>query len=125
MSGWPSCGRPRPKPGTRHLTITEQKSDPDRPRAPAHSRRRRRRASAPGRRWSRRLLVATNIVVALCLVSSAVVYGYVRYRVSQLKTIRLPSLTKVVPGASGSGGPAAMNILLVGSNTRTGLAPNE
>jgi LCP family protein required for cell wall assembly len=68
--------------------------------------------------------VATNVVVAMCLISAAVVYGYVRYRVSQLKTIRLPGLTRVVPGAAGAGLPP-MNILLVGSNTRTGLDPSE
>jgi LCP family protein required for cell wall assembly len=77
-----------------------------------------------GRRWPRWLLVGTNVVVALCLISAAVVYGYVRYRVSQLKTVELPGLAKVVPAAAGSGLPP-MNILLVGSNTRTGLSPSE
>jgi LCP family protein required for cell wall assembly len=70
------------------------------------------------------VLVATNLLVAVCLVSAAVVYGYVRYRVSQLKTIKLPGLAQVVPGAGGGGLPP-MNILLVGSNTRTGLDPSE
>jgi LCP family protein required for cell wall assembly len=64
------------------------------------------------------VLVGTNIIVALCLVSAGVVYGYVRYRVSQLKTVKCPSCV-----AGGSGGP--MNILLIGSNTRAGLDPNE
>jgi LCP family protein required for cell wall assembly len=79
----------------------------------------------PIRRWPRRVLVATNVVVAVCLVSAAVVYGYVRYRVAQLKTVNLPGLTKVGPASAGGGGQAAMNILLVGSNTRTGLDPGE
>jgi LCP family protein required for cell wall assembly len=59
-------------------------------------------------------------MVALCLVSASVVYGYVRYRVSQLKTVKCPSC---VAGGSGVGAP--MNILLIGSNTRAGLDPNE
>jgi LCP family protein required for cell wall assembly len=75
----------------------------------------------PISRWPRRLLVTANVVVALCLVSTGMVYGYVRYRVAQLKTIKLPGLT---PGGEGVGG-AALNILLVGSNTRTGLDPAE
>jgi LCP family protein required for cell wall assembly len=65
------------------------------------------------------VLIVTNIFVALSLVSFGAVYAYVRYRASQLKTISLPGLT------AGSGGVAAMNILLVGSNTRTGLDPSE
>jgi LCP family protein required for cell wall assembly len=65
------------------------------------------------------MLVGLNIVVALALVGAATVYGYVRYRVSQLKTKKLPAL--VQPASS----IAPMNVLLVGNNTRTGLDPGE
>jgi LCP family protein required for cell wall assembly len=57
--------------------------------------------------------------VAVCLVAAATVYGYVRWRESQLKQVKLTGL------ASASGGTAPMNILLVGNNTRTGLDPSE
>ncbi|HLY81914.1 MAG TPA: LCP family protein [Acidimicrobiales bacterium] len=64
--------------------------------------------------------------MALALLSSALVYGYVRYRESQLKTIVLPALVKpAAPAPAASDGLSAMNILLVGSNTRTGLDPGE
>src|SRR3981081_4476577 len=70
--------------------------------------------------WPRRLLIAPNIVVTVCLVATGTVYGYVRWRESQLKKVKLPGL-KVA-----TGGPAApINILLVGNNTRTGLDPAE
>jgi LCP family protein required for cell wall assembly len=86
-----------------------------------------------GRQWTRRLLLATNLTVAVSLISVSVVFGYVRYRVGQVRTIKLPGLTPVPRGrTSGNGGggapvagPPAMNILLVGSNTRTGLDPSE
>jgi len=75
------------------------------------------------------LLVVANVVVAVSLVSVSVVFGYVRYRVGQVKTIKLPSLTPVLPTGGGHTSAAAppppMNILLVGSNTRTGLDPAE
>jgi LCP family protein required for cell wall assembly len=71
------------------------------------------------------VLVTTNVLVGMCLLSLGVGYGYVRYRVAQLKTIRLPGLTPTGGGGSSSGGLAPMNILLVGSNTRTGLDPGE
>ena len=64
-------------------------------------------------------------MVAVSLVSAGLVYGYVRYRLSQIKTVKLPGLTAVAPPPTGGDGLAAMNILLVGSNTRTGLDPGE
>jgi LCP family protein required for cell wall assembly len=72
------------------------------------------------RRWPRRVLVTVNVIVASCLLMTMTVYGYVSYETSKLKTIRLPGLV-----ANGSDGLAPMNILLVGSNTRTGLDPTE
>ena len=75
------------------------------------------------RRWPRRVLLGLNIFVAACLVAASVVYGYVRYRAAQLKTAKCPSCA-ATSGAT-SGGLSAMNILLIGSNTRTGLDPGE
>ena len=67
------------------------------------------------------------MVVAVSLISTAGLYGYVHYREGQLKTVKLPALTPVkpAPGVTPSDGLTAMNILLVGSNTRTGLDPAE
>jgi LCP family protein required for cell wall assembly len=50
-------------------------------------------------------------------------YGYVRYRASQLKTAKCPSCLAAT-GVT-SAGLKPMNILLIGSNTRTGLDPGE
>ena len=76
--------------------------------------RRRQRA------WPRRLLIGVNIVVAISLVASIVVYGYVRYRNGQITRESVPGLAK---GEASAGTPTT--ILLVGSNTRTGLDPAE
>jgi LCP family protein required for cell wall assembly len=56
-----------------------------------------------------------NVFVGLCLLSAALLYGYVRYRSSQLKTAKCPSCVAAT-GAT-SGGLKPMNILLIGSNT--------
>ena len=67
------------------------------------------------------------MIVAVSLISTAGLYGYVHYREGQLKTVRLPALTAIKPvaGEPVSDGLTPMNILLVGSNTRTGLDPAE
>jgi LCP family protein required for cell wall assembly len=80
--------------------------------------------AAGARRWPRRVLIGLNVFVAICLLATGAVYGYVRYRTGQLKTAKCPSCTAPV-GAATSDGLAAMNILLIGSNTRTGLDPAE
>ncbi len=91
---------------------------------PGAARSGRRKHVIQARRWPRRILVATNVLVAVSLLAAGAVYGYVRYQVAQLKTVKLPSLAAPAP-STGSGGLQAMNILLVGSNTRTGLDPSE
>ena len=96
-------------------------------RTPRSFRRGRTRPPAPprsrARRWVRRLTIATAILLTLCLLAAGLLYGYVRYRASQLKTAKCPSCV-VATGVS-SGGIKPMNILLIGSNTRTGLDPGE
>jgi LCP family protein required for cell wall assembly len=62
--------------------------------------------------------VAANIVVAVCLLGSGLVYGYVRYRNGQITRIPVGGLA-----AGAAGQPTT--ILLVGSNTRAGLSPAE
>jgi LCP family protein required for cell wall assembly len=112
------------------VTTNDRDPGPERRHRPAH-RKKAGRQLIPGRRWPRRVLLATNVMVAVSLISVSVVFGYVRYRVAQVKTIKLPSLTPVArrrtstPGGPPVAGPPAMNILLVGSNTRTGLDPRE
>jgi LCP family protein required for cell wall assembly len=112
------------------VTTNEPEAGPEAPERAKHFKR--SGEGIPGRRWSRRLLVLTNLVVAVSLISVSVVFGYVRYQLGQVKTIKLPSLTpvprrRIVSRGGGApvAAPPAMNILLVGSNTRTGLDPSE
>ena len=62
----------------------------------------------------------------VCLVAVGTVYGYVRYRLGQIKVIQgLPLSSAPSGGGSPSDGLTPMNILLVGDNTRVGLDPAE
>jgi len=83
-------------------------------------------APARRRRWPRRLLVAANIFVALCILATGVGYGYLRMQYGRIDTTDLA-------GVFGGGGTTVaeetpgevMNVLLVGSDTRATLSPEE
>jgi len=94
-----------------------------------------RRAGRVGRvrRWPRRVLVTTNVVVALAILGTLSAYGYVHYRLSQVqRVLKVPGLAQVgsndptsqsrnVPGVS----VPAFTMLLIGSDTRNlGSASN-
>jgi LCP family protein required for cell wall assembly len=71
-------------------------------------------------------LIAVNGLTIVCLVSVGAVYGYVRVRLGQIKTIAgLPLSLGAGGGGSSSGGLSPMNTLLVGDNSRAGLDPAE
>jgi LCP family protein required for cell wall assembly len=71
-----------------------------------------------GRRWPRRVLIATNVFVAVMLVGAASVFGYVSWRFGQIRRISIHSL-----GIGGHAAPAGspMTILVVGSDNRSNL----
>lgn len=81
----------------------------ERPPVPVPRPRRRR----PRRSTGQRLLRGAVIFVALVLVLVGGVYGYLRYRLSQIKTIQCTSCVAVAGGAP-------YNVLLVGSDSRAG-----
>src|SRR5579872_1751075 len=77
--------------------------------APSPRRRRTRKRKSTGERvlkWS-----VLFIAVALVLIGS--IYGYLRYRLGQIKTISCTTCTAVAGGAP-------YNVLLVGSDSRAG-----
>lgn len=82
-------------------------------------------AAPPPRRrsWPRRLLIAANIFVALCVVLTATTYGYVRWKFGQIDTI--PGLARVFQAPTshggGKGSDEPMTVLLVGSDTRSDI----
>ena len=73
------------------------------------------------RSWPRRLLIAANIVVALCVVTTAGGYGYVRWKFGQIDTI--DDLGDVLRRGGGDDVPIGepMNVLVVGSDTRENI----
>lgn len=73
----------------------------------------------PPRRWPRRVLIATTALVVSAVLAAGGLYVYARYKFAQIKTVHLPGLQRRESASE------PMNILLVGSNTRTGLDPSE
>lgn len=74
--------------------------------------------------WPRRLLIGLNIFVAICLLGAGTLYGYVSFRFGQIHRVSIASLFHGNPdkGGSDSSSPGdPLNILVVGSDTRTGL----
>lgn len=74
-------------------------------------------------RWPRRVVVAVSVTLALALIAGASLYGYARYRFSQVHKVAIPSLQHSGSGtaklASGSNKSAApppktFNVLLAG-----------
>lgn len=76
------------------------------PRGVRHPRR-------PRRRWPRRLVVGSCLVVALLLLVVGGAYGYLTYRFNQVHKVAVPALA-----ASPASGP--FNVLLVGADAQNG-----
>ena len=75
------------------------------------------------RRWPRRALIGANVFLAVCLIGAAATYGYIRYRFGQIDR---PSFGCEVLRNCGDDDPgAAMNVLLVGSDSRANLSPKD
>jgi LCP family protein required for cell wall assembly len=62
--------------------------------------------------------------VAVSLIATVTAYGYVRFRLDQIKGVNLPSLSPVSAAGSGAAGPPE-TILIVGSDTRSGQSKTD
>jgi LCP family protein required for cell wall assembly len=62
--------------------------------------------------------VAANIVVALCLLGTVSAYGYVQWRLGQIRKEKLPALISV-------NGGKPFTLLIVGSDSRSALSAND
>jgi LCP family protein required for cell wall assembly len=74
------------------------------------------------RRWPRRILIGTNVVVAVILVVTGAAYGYVQFQFAQITKIHIPDLfregsTSQSEAQSGSNIPP-FTLLAVGSDSR-------
>src|SRR4051794_18960023 len=70
----------------------------------------------PRRRWPRRLLITLNVFVALCLLGTASAYGYFEWKFGNLHKIKCTFCR-----GQGENPGKVMNVLLVGSDTRSTL----
>lgn len=59
----------------------------------------------------RRLLAGACAVVAVCILVAIALFGYVKYRYSQIATVKIPGLRQAPPGQP-------FNVLVVGSDSR-------
>ncbi|MGI8791704.1 MAG: LCP family protein [Acidimicrobiales bacterium] len=73
------------------------------------------------RRWPRRLLIAANIFVAVCVLGVAATYGYFMWQYGQFP--KVGGLAGIFKGNDDPGEP--MNVLLVGSDTRATIDSSE
>ena len=89
------------------------------PGAPPPTPRRRRRR----RTWLRRVLIGANVFVAVCILAAAAGYAYFKTQFGRIPTIDGLSETLRNQGDDDPGQP--MNVLLVGSDTRANVSPEE
>jgi LCP family protein required for cell wall assembly len=76
----------------------------------------------PPRRWPRRLLIGLNIFVALALLATSLGYLYIKHQTDKFGRVGLCDVLR----NCGSDDPGeAMNVLLVGSDTRASLTKEE
>jgi LCP family protein required for cell wall assembly len=68
----------------------------------------------------RRLLIGLNVVVAVCLVATGALYGYVQWRFGQVDHVDIGSHAEQADTAG-----APVTVLLVGSDSRRGLSAKE
>ena len=73
------------------------------------------------RRWPHRLLIGLNIFVAMCLLSVGSAYAYFAVKFGDLHRITI--VVPTLPGQEARG--KVMNVLLVGSDTRSTLSKAE
>jgi LCP family protein required for cell wall assembly len=79
----------------------------------------------PIRRWPRRLLIATNILVALALIGAASAFAYVQFQLTQIKRVSISGLAQqgsTAPDSQSKSTKASVapfTMLVIGSDTRS------
>lgn len=84
-------------------------------------RRAHKRVRGVRRRWPRRTLVAANIATALCVLVAGSAYGYVQWRLGQVKRVHISGLHRVGHSAQSSAAGSSVppfTLLVIGSDTR-------
>jgi LCP family protein required for cell wall assembly len=79
--------------------------------------------TARPRRWPRRLLIGANVFVGLVLLITAGGYWYLKRQVGSIGVV--PGLCEVLRNCGDDDPGQAMNVLLVGSDSRKDLPPGE
>ena len=77
---------------------------------------------ARARRWPKRLLIGVNVFVAICLVLTGSTYAYLKWQFGKVTKVPLCQVLRRC-GNDDPGQP--MNVLLVGSDSRAKISPEE
>lgn len=80
-----------------------------------------RRAPLTGRRWPKRILITANVVCALLIVIAGAAYGYVQWRLGQIKRIDIMGLHIEGRSSQSHGDGSSIppfTLLVIGSDTR-------
>src|SRR3954470_1901595 len=75
----------------------------------------------PRRRWDPRILIFLNVIVALSLLGAGGAYGYVQWKFGSIRRINVGDVTR--PSAENPG--KVINVLMVGSDTRSNLSKTD
>jgi LCP family protein required for cell wall assembly len=73
------------------------------------------------RRWPRRLLITVNVFTALSILGAGGAYGYVQWRLGQIKRIAVPGLHKAGHSSQSKNDGSSLapfSMLVIGSDTR-------
>lgn len=80
-----------------------------------------RRTRGLRRRWPRRILITVNVFTAVCIVGAASAYGYVQWRLGQVKRVHISGLHvqgRSTQSTNDGSSIAPFTLLVVGSDTR-------
>jgi LCP family protein required for cell wall assembly len=116
--GLPAVSAPETPTGRRSWTRRGSHAKTAPPKAARASKPPRQPKPAKPHRWLKRSAIGLGALVVIGLMLGGAAWFYVNYRIDEIPTVHVKHLVHVKPGAP-------MNILLIGSDSRVGIPPDE